>query len=180
MEPRNPILTRFSSGVRGLEVWELLYASLAHIISFFGEIQEDQSQSKGIQVSFPNPWFYGFLILARMEVQRQFKKTKKPKKKLLCVLEAQSYYFVSSSMSSDPSDKLASQTQVQECQRGLFNSNLLLGLLNSNFDFWSFPKELGQIELIKFSRLLWFPSSCTDLAPVILNFWAFIFVKKIG
>lgn len=87
---------------------------------------------------------------------------------------------LSSSVSSDPLGKIVPQTQVQKGQKDLFNPHWLFGLLNSNFYFWIFPKELGQIELIEFSRLLWFPSSRIDLAPVILNFWDFIFVKKIG
>ena len=61
------------------------------------------------------------------------------------------------------------QKQVQRGQADLFHPNLLLGLLNSNFDFPSFPKELGQIELIKFSRLFRFPFGHTDLAAVILK-----------
>lgn len=68
------------------------------------------------------------------------------------------------------SGKIVSLKEVKEGQTDLFNPNLLLGQLNSNFDFRSFPKELGQIELIKFSRLLRFSYSHTDLVPVILNF----------
>lgn len=61
------------------------------------------------------------------------------------------------------------QKQTQKGQKDLFNPHLLLGLLSSKFDFGSFPKELGQIELIRFSRLLRFPYSHTELAAVISN-----------
>lgn len=163
--------------------WKFGNCFTPHWLTLFHSLEKSRrirANPRAFKFPFQTLDFMAFLFWPGWRFRGNLKKPKNQKKKLLCVLEAQSYYFVSSSMSSDPSDKLASQTQVQECQRGLFNSNLLLGLLNSNFDFWSFPKELGQIELIKFSRLLWFPSSCTDLAPVILKFWAFIFVKKIG
>lgn len=111
------------------------------------------------------PDFTAFCILASMEIWRWWLK-------LLFIFEAQKCYFISSSVGSDPSGKTVSQKQGQ---KGLFNLNLLLGLLKSSFDFWSFPKELGQIELIKFWKLLRFPYSHTDLTHIILNFWAFIF-----
>ena len=55
--------------------------------------------------------------------------------KFLCILKAQYCYYVSSSVGSSPSGKITSQKQAQKGQRGLFNSNWLFGLLNSNFDF---------------------------------------------